>query len=222
MIVRVLLLIAAGVFCAWTPVSADESADAGIQFTDVIILDDWIGAPPLAEGKLLCPGGEVEWLNPVTPICAATGRIHIRGASYAACTIAPADSRLTGVAVGIVNANFDADYSGPVWGTWMIVPYVACDPLVPVDPSVFDDPPMYWKGTWHGWRANECMGGQCIWLGDLELIGKGYGGAIDGVHFKGNEAVTTFTPAPVPWELLPPALGLPGGPEGVITATIKE
>ena len=222
MIVRILFLIVTSVFCAWASVSADEPADSGAQFTDVIIFDDWIGAPPLAEGTMQCPGGEVEWLNPVTPICAATGRIHIRGASYAACTTASGDSRLTGVAAGIVNGNLDVDYSGPVWGTWMIVPYMGCDPLVPVDPSLFDDPPIYWKGTWHGWRSRYCEGGQCLWIGDLVLVGKGYGGEIDGMHFKGNEVVTTFTPAPLPWEFLPPELGFPGGPEGVITATVKE
>ena len=104
----------------------------------------------------------------------------------------------------------------------MIVPNLGCNPLVPVDPALFDDPPVYWKGTWHGQRSRYCEDMQCLWIGDLYLVGKGYGGDIDGIHLKGNETLTTYTPFPVAWELLPPDLGLPGGPEGIITAKIKE
>lgn len=219
---KILLLIIIGVFYAWTPVLADKPADRGAQFTNVIIYDDFVGAPPLSEGTIKCPGGELVWLNPVTPFCAATGRIHIRKGTIASCVESPDDSRLTGIAAITVNANLDADYAGPVWGTWMIVPYIGCDPMVPVDPELFSDSRVYWKGIWHGWRSKYCLDNECWWIGDLDLVGKGYGGEIDGIHFKGNEMLTTFTPFPVAWEFLPPALGLPGGPEGIITATIKE
>lgn len=217
--VKILLLITIGAFCVWSPVLADKPADRGAQFTDVIVFDDWVGAPPMSPGTLKCPGGELTMLDPVTPFCAATGRLHIRKVSYAACTVSPSDPRLTGIAVGTVNGNLDMDYTGPVWGTWMIVPYTGCDPMVPVDPALYEDPSVYWKGTWHGWRSRYCEDEQCLWIGDLYLVGKGFGTGIDGIHFKGNEVVTTFTPMPVPWELL----GLPtGGPEGTIFATIKE
>ena len=52
------------------------------------------------------------------------------------------------------------------------------------------------------------------------MVDKGRGGNLEGLHFKGKEVITTFTPLPIPWELIP---GFPfTGPEGVITGTIKK
>ena len=162
---------------------------------------------------MTCPGGDIVMLNPVTPICATTGRVHLRDMALWAC-YASADPRLSGVGKATVNGNLNADYTGPVWGTWMIVPSPGCDPIDLIDP------PVYWKGTWQGQRLQYCADGSCVWIGDLNLVGKGIGGDIDGIHFKGTEVITTFTPLPVPWEFIP---GLPEtGPEGIITGTIKE
>lgn len=216
------LLVLIGGICAWMPASAETPYHRGVQITDVIIFDDWAGVPPLSEGTIECLGGELEWIDPVTPVCAATGRLHIRNTVILGCAESPTDSRLSGVEVVSVNGLLDANYAGPVWGTWMTVPYNGCDPLVPVDSAVLEDPPVYWKGVWWGWRSQYCEGGQCLWLGDLKLIGKGHGGDIDRIRFRGREVVTTYTPFPVPWEFLPPELGLPGGPEGVITGRIWE
>ena len=96
----------------------------------------------------------------------------------------------------------------------MVVPSADCDADDLIDPEV------YWKGTWKGRRSMFCDGGQCAWIGNLKLVGKGHGGDIEGIHFKGTEVITTFTPLPVPWELIPGFTV--GGPEGVITGTIKE
>lgn len=222
MYTKILLLIIIGAICAWMPVAAEKPAHRGVQVTDVVIFDDWAAAPPISEGTIRCLGGQLEWLDPVTPVCAATGRIHIRDTAILGCAASPTDSRLTGIEVVTVNGILDADYTGPVWGNWMIVPTTGCNPLVPVDPALLDDPPVFWKGVWWGWRSQFCEGDQCLWLGDLELRGKGHGGDIDRIRFKGREVVTTFTPFPVPWEFLPAELGLPGGPEGVITGTIRE
>jgi hypothetical protein len=192
--------------------SAEKPTDTGVNLTEVVIYDDWPGALPLSEGTMNCPGGELEWLNPVTPFCAATGRVHFRDLALWGCYTS-SDIRFSGVGMATANGNLDVDYTGPVWGTWMIVPSPGCDPIDLIDP------PVYWKGRWQGERSLYCDGVSCAWIGDLNLVGKGYGGDIDGIHFDGTELITTFTPLPVPWELL----GLsPAGPEGVITATIKE
>ena len=152
-------------------------------------------------------------LDPVTPVCAATGRVHFRKMAWWAC-FASDDPRLSGIGIATANGNFDANYTGPVGGTWMIVPSADCNPTDLIDP------PAYWKGTWQGQRSQYCEGNFCHWIGDLDLVGKGYGGSIDGIHFKGNELITTYTPLPVPWEFIP---GFPAtGPEGFITATIRE
>jgi hypothetical protein len=174
-------------------------------------------------GTISCPGGEIVWIDPVTPVCPGSGRIHLRSVVGYGCYDAMAGSspepRLSGVGMFVVNGNLDADYSGRVWGKWMVVPSEDCDPDDLVDPLVF------WKGTWQGRRSMFCDSGGCSWIGDLKLVGKGHGGVLEGLHIKGRETITTFTPMPVPWELLG-VCGLdpsvPCGPEGVITGTIKE
>jgi hypothetical protein len=104
--------------------------------------------------------------------------------------------------------------TGPVWGGFLIVPSTECNPDDLIDPEV------YWKGTWQGRRTVTCDEVDCIWIGDLKIVGKGHGGDIDGKHFKGGEIITTFTPLPVSWELIP---GFPvGGPEGIVTRVIME
>ena len=87
----------------------------------------------------------------------------------------------------VVNGNLDADYTGPVWGTYLIVPSPDCNPDDLLDPAV------YWKGTWRGQRSVTCDVASCMWIGNLKLVSKGYGGDIDGIHFKGTETITTFT-----------------------------
>ena len=203
---------------AFVATLAPHALDAGVQRTEVMIFDDWPADSFIDEGTISCPGGEIVWIDPVTPVCPGSGRIHLRRVVGYGCYEAMAGSspepRLSGVGLFVVNGNLDADYSGRVWGTWMIVPSEGCDQIDLVDPLVF------WKGTWQGRRSMFCDGGPCSWIGDLKLVGKGHGGAIDGIHIKGTEVITTFTPAPVPWELIP---GFPfTGPEGVLTVTIKE
>ena len=192
--------------------SAEQPADKRGNLTEVVIEDDWPAADPLSAGTMNCPGGEIQFINDFTPFCATTGRIHFRDMAWWACYTSD-DLRLSGVGMATASGNFDANYTGPVWGTWMIVPSDGCVPTDLVYPTV------YWKGTWQGQRSQDCSGERCSWIGDLKLVGKGYGGRIDGLHIKGNELITTYTPLPVPWEYL----GLPEpGPEGIITATIKE
>jgi hypothetical protein len=211
--VKTLLVITIGLLCLSCPALADKPADAGVQRTDVVILDDWPGAPPISAGTIECPGGELEMLNEVTPICAATGRVHLRNITLWSCMTSD-DPRVSGVGMFTVNGNLDSAYTGPVWGKWTVVPSQSCDPMDLIDPPVF------WQGNWQGQRSQYCDSGPCYWIGDLKVVGKGHGGDIDGLHFKGNEVITTYTPLPIPWEFIP---GFPlTGPEGILTATIKE
>ena len=208
-----LLLIFIGSICFWIPALAEKLGDAGIQLTGVNIEEDWPADSLLDLGTMNCSGGELTWIDPVTPICAASGQLHFRNLTGYACDDSD-DPRFSGIGMFEANGNLDANYTGPVWGTWMIVPSLDCDLLDLIDP------PVYWKGTWQGQRSLFCGGGPCMFIGDLKLVGKGHGGDIHGIHFKGNELITTFTPMPVPWELIP---GFPvDGPEAVITAIIKE
>lgn len=199
--------------CIGFPAVADKPAGAGVQRTDVVIKDDWQG--PISDGTITCPGGEVEWLNAVTPYCAATGLLHWRNGVLWGCTYSEDDERVSGPALFEVHANLDASYSGHVWGTWKIVKSDTCDLATLLHPN----PDEYWKGTWTGERVY-IDEGRPTWIGELKVVGKGYGGEIDGLNLKGVETVYTFTPLPVPWEFLGPPL--PAGPEGILEATIKE
>ena len=215
------LTIFIGSLCVWFPALADKPDDAGVHLTDVLTFEDWPAAAPLFEGTMNCSGGEIEWLDPATPVCAASGRFQLRKLTGYACYFAylndgSTEPRLSGVGMYEANGNIGADYTGPIWGTWMIVP---SDPEV-CDPGLLIDPPVYWKGTWQGRRSLFCVGESCAWIGNLHLVGKGHGGIIDGIHYEATELITTYTPLPIPWEFIP---GFPvGGPEGVISATIRE
>ena len=210
---KTILSIFIASLCFVLPASADKPGHTGVHRTEVNITEDWPADSLLDTGTMNCPGGELEWIDPVTPFCPASGRVHFRNLTGYAC-YESSDPRFTGVGLYMANGNLDADYTGPVWGTWMVVPFAACDPAFLIDP------PVYWKGTWRGKRSLVCDSGPCMYIGNLKLVGKGYGGDIQGIHYKGNEVITTFTPLPIPWELIP---GFPAdGPEGVITAVIKE
>ena len=191
---------------------------AGVQRLEVTVADDWPADAFLDMGKLWCSGAELSWTDPVTPVCPGSGQLHLRRVVGYGCYTATSggviEPRLSGVGMFVVNGNLDMTYSGPVWGTWMVVPSAGCDPADLMEPAV------YWKGTWQGQRSVFCDSGACTWIGNLKLVGKGRGGDIEGIHLKGTEVITTFTPLPIPWELIP---GFPfTGPEGVINAILKE
>ena len=210
---KTLFLVVATSLCLWFSVLAAAAPGGGVERTVVTGWDDWPGVPPISEGTLKCPGGEIEMIDPVTPYCAATGRIHFRDVILWSCVTAD-DPRASGVLKFTINGNLDSDYTGPVWGKWSLVPSPVCDPVKLVEPQSF------WEGSWQGQRFYRCDVEGCRWIGDLELRGKGRGGDIDGLHMKGTEIVTTYTPLPVPWEFIP---GFPvTGPEGVLEATIKD
>lgn len=211
-----LLLTALLAFAALPPLGA-AGEGKGAHFTEVLLIEDWPADALLDMGSMMCPGGVIEFANPATPICAGSGRIHIRRVKGYGCYLGQSNGlpepRLSGVGMWVVNGNLDEDYTGSVWGTFVIVPATDCDV------QDLDDPAVYWKGTWRGQRTVECVGGMCTWIGTLRLVGKGHGGDIDGMHLKADETITTFTPMPAPWELIP---GMPvSGPEGVATGYIK-
>ena len=217
MIWKFLLIMAVVALGAMSPALAKDSH--GVTRTAVTIYEDWPDDAILGPGELHCPGGEIEWLDPVTPVCTGSGKIHLRNVSGYGCYYAETGGGepvpyLSGVGKYVVNGNLDADYTGPVWGTYMIVPSSGCNPLD------LNDPDVYWKGKWQGRRSVTCNEVSCSWVGRLKLVGKGHGGEIQGMHFKGIEFITTFTPLPVPWELIP---GFPEtGPEGIGEGIIKS
>ncbi len=188
--------------------------------TNIVGVDDWPADAFIDPGTLTCAGGELVWANPVTPVCPGSGRLRMRGAVGYGCTQAQEVSggapepRVSGVVGFEVNGNLDAEYSGSVWGTWRIVPG-DCQAS-----RLFDPETPHWSGNWVGQRLRFCQEAGCRWIGEIKLVGKGHGGLLEGLHFRGSETITTFTPLPVPWELI--GLCPPCGPEGVFRGTIKD
>ena len=197
---KIAFLLVITSLCLSNQAFAGQPSDDQTGRTEVVINDDWPADGLLSEGSITCIGGDIEWINPVTPYC-ATGQIRLRDVVLYAC-LQSEDPRVNGVAAYVVNADFDFSYGGPVWGPFTIVPSSDCNPLDLIYPTE------YWKGFWWGERSQDCSGGDCRWLGDLKVV-------------NGVEIVTTFTPMPVPWELIP-IPGFPAGPEGIVNATITE
>ena len=122
---NVLIIIAIAAFCFSPP--AFCKGDPGVQRTDVIIFEDWPADSMLDMGTISCPGGEIQWIDQVTPVCPGSGRIHLRKMAGFGCYDAETSAglpepRLSGVGLFVVNGNLEANYTGHVWGTFLIVP----------------------------------------------------------------------------------------------------
>jgi len=225
---RKLLLVMATILCC-IPVLAMAKGGPGVVRTPVALEEDWPPAAILDMGDLRCPGSELVWEQNMPPSCLDGGRMHLRNTTGWGCYYAESggepEPRMTGVGMYFVNANLDSDFTGPVWGRFLIVPTeAACNPLdwlVPgVYPEELDDPAVYWAGTWRGVRTRVCDGANCVWYGNLKLVGKGHGGELEGLHFTGHETITTYAPLPMPWEVFPGTP--PFGPEGVGSGVLKD
>lgn len=216
-------LLLMGALIVPTGVDAKNYAH-GVTLTQIEGDDNWAwNDNPLSPATIFCPGGELVVDPALGPYCSDSnsGRLHFREGTLWSC-ISTNDARMTGVAVATSNGNFDANSSGSVWGTWMIVPMEDCNKDGAYPEELVTNATSFWQGTWTGKRRLESVNGFNTWVGEIKFIGKGVGGELDGLHFNGMEWITMYTPLPLSYELLPPALGLFDKPEGVIIGTIKE
>ncbi|MDH4018696.1 MAG: hypothetical protein OEU84_03770 [Xanthomonadales bacterium] len=203
---------------------AAEKSGFGAIHTQIVGSDNWAwNDTPLSPPTIICPGGELVIDPSVGPYCAdsTTGRLHTRDGGAWSCMTSN-DPRMTGVGLYTSNTNFDANSSGAVWGTWTLVPTEDCDKDGPYPEELVMTATSFWEGTWSGQRQYYNVNGFDLWIGDLKVMAKGIGGDLDGLQFKGTEWITTYTPFPVPYEFLPPELGLFDDPEGEFIGTIKE
>ena len=126
-------------------------------------------------GTAICPGYEPT-LNPEQP-CPAGSRTHLRD-TVIISQVYSLDARVTGSMTIVLNANWDADFSGPLWGTF----------------SLALDSGGTWEGTYQGLRERVA---EDQWVGLLRVRGKGYGGIIDGMKLIAEDQLVSFTPAPL-------------------------
>jgi hypothetical protein len=201
---------------------ADEYSVAGVTRTQIEGVDNWgwTGGPQ-SNPTITCPGGEL--MVPFDCSDSATGRLHFRDGLAWSCMTA-GDSRMTGIGLYTSNGNFDADSNGPVWGEWKVVPVAYCNKDANYSEEYGDlvnDATSFWYGTWNGQRMFDPD--KNAWVGELKIVGKGFGGDLDGLHFKGMEWVTTYTPFPMPYEYIFPYGSVPFDmPEAYFIGTIKE
>ena len=220
-------LLSIGLLLVSLPAFAGPPAHAGVTRTQIEGVDNWgWQGPPLATPTITCPGGELMVDSFGIPYCSDsnTGRLHARNGAAWSCMTSD-DPRMTGVGLYTSNWNFDADSSGSVWGTWKLVPTEDCDKDAVYTEEYEDfveNATSFWRGTWNGQRQAYSVNGFNIWIGELKIIGRGVGGDLDGLQFKGTEWVETYTPVPVPYEFLPPVMGLFDEPEADFIGTIKE
>lgn len=169
--------------------------------------DDWL--PGVPDGLLYCSEGVLDMSNPVMPSCPPGTTLELREVTAQAQMFGD-DPRLVGMLSFSVNGSLDAlTFSGPVWGTWTLE-VESCDGS--------------WEGTFYGERSYvpDQPGplGAGMWIGALKLRGTGSGGCVDKLRMSGTELITTLTPMPFAYEMIPGFCDFGCLPEGVTTSRI--
>lgn len=205
------------------------TAQAQTTFEHFTLEDQWLplvapdGTPApniIVLGEFYCTGGgEPDPGAPVT--CVGGNGMHIRDVQMVSCTIEPVthDPRLEGTAWWELSANWDALNTGPVSGTWRIVPGDCIDMALVMDPdNYWDSVYTYWEGTYTGKREMVLDPDAPLdvkWIATLKFVGHGMGD-LAGQKMKATETITTYYPTPAPGEFF----GI-NDPEGILDVTIK-
>jgi len=166
-------------------VVGQTSAAEKIYFSGFdIFYPDQLFPPEIATGTIIspptitCPGTEPLDPPPVNPTespCPPGSLTHTRG--FIIETRFETDSDLvTGYATISINANFDADNNGPLWGT------------ISIKPDVVEGT---WDGTWVGKREKE---GEDSWIITVHASLQGHGESLDGMLYRAVDTVYATTP----------------------------
>ncbi|MCW8926094.1 MAG: hypothetical protein OQJ84_07550 [Xanthomonadales bacterium] len=175
------------------------------QRTDFEGVEDFPPDMLLAMGSFECThGGYPTGLYE----CSDDSGIHIRDLEAYTCLLTP-EMEVMGTAWVNLNANWDAQYTGPVYGNWIVVFSEVCDP------SVLENPDDYFAGTYTGKRRLVMEGSDPVWIGKWKLDGWGVG-MYEGVQFKSRNTYEMYTALPLPFELT----GIGTGPEGSFEAQL--
>jgi len=157
------------------PARVTHAADI-TQFTATETFDPLglLGTPVgelLDPGVVTCPGHEPTG-NPLQP-CPAGSRLTIRDEKFVS-RLESSGPGLSGWMTVELNANWDADYTGPAWGTF----------------SIALDGGGSWDGTWQGRRMLE----DGTWVIPLHVVGHGTGGTVEGLQFTAVDRIVSVFP----------------------------
>ena len=171
------VLLCAGALFAPTSFAADKFEITASETFDPFGI---LGPPTgefLAPGTVKCPGYEPTG-DPMQP-CPVGSRQHTRDVVVKSRTES-SDPAMSGWMTVVLNSNLDADGVGPVWGTFR---------------SELDGGGV-WEGTWQGLRIAE----DGYWVAPLHVVGKGYGGLVDGMKMMGEDVI--WSPVTPPYVYL--------------------
>ena len=129
-------------------------------------------------GTVKCPG-HVPVMDPMLPPCPIGSRTHIRDAVIATRVFSD-DPRVAGLMFVEMNANWDANFEGPIWGTF----------------SLMLDSEGIWVGTWQAVRVFDGV----QYSAELHVIGKGFGGLVDGMQLIAEDRIAGIYPMPIAYE----------------------
>jgi hypothetical protein len=172
------MLLVVGVLISPASFAAEKSEVTGTELFNPLPLP---GFPVPQIGQfmsmptIMCPGYEPTG-DPMQP-CPVGSRTHLRNGVVVSRVISD-DARVSGWMTVVFNANLDADFEGPAWGTFSID---------------VDDSEGTWEGTWQGLRVAE----DGYWTAALNVHGKGFGGIVDGLKLMAEDQLFLPTPLPV-------------------------
>jgi len=173
------ILLCAGALIAPTGFAAEQTAVTASEVFDPSgkVLGMGQFGSFVYPGTVKCPGHEPILMPMQPPSCPATSRTHLRNAEIIS-VVTSSDQRVTGLMTVVLNANWNTDFEGPLWGTF----------------SLAVDDGGVWEGTWQGVRERVA---ENQWTGTLHVRGNGYGGIVDGMKLMVEDRAVSFTPAPI-------------------------
>ena len=176
--VRVIILAAALVLfplCA-----AAQAVHIQLTATDVFDPLDILGNGPVgaftSPGTVTCPGTQPTG-DPAQP-CPPGSRMNFRDVGWES-RLFSSSPLLTGTFGNIGNNALDANATGQVWGTFWIEL----------------DAGGRWQGTW---TADRTRVGE-VWVLRARGVGRGVGGAVDGMQLRFTEVAPMPTFMPIVW-----------------------
>jgi hypothetical protein len=177
--IKTLLILVFVVLLATT--SAFAQKGRGTPFSGTEYFDPFgllgggqIGTILPSDSTIACPGHEPTG-NPVQP-CPAGSRTHMRNFRIMSRYVSSTPALSSGWMTIVMNANLDAEFTGPQWGTFSL----ALDTGGTLD------------GTWEGLRVMEGD----HWITPLHANGFG-NGSMAGAHVLISDRIVGYTPIPI-------------------------
>ena len=150
------------------------SFSATESFDPFGILGAPVGMYLPSDVTVTCPG-HIPTGDPAQP-CPAGSRTHLRNSKWMSRVVSNTEGISDGWMTVVANANLDADFTGPQWGTF-VLDYDSGGEM---------------KGTWAALRVREGD----HWTSQLHASGRISGGTFDRAHAMINEELDSFTPVP--------------------------